>query len=137
MSVKHCRVILEDQKIQTQNWYIPEKFRHLKLGVTKAFFKVKIFHFWFQPHFGKMIAALPRSKQLQKNLGLWSTQQLLQISKTCLVSVVSFLLEFLISLSQQWTVYQIREWMEMISCYLEIWIVFCVSLIIEKGKRNL
>ena len=42
-SVFHTKyiVILEDKKFQTQKWWIREKFRHQKLGVTKGFFKVK------------------------------------------------------------------------------------------------
>ena len=38
-------VILEDKKIQTQNWCIGKKFRDQKLGVTKGFFIVKFFSF--------------------------------------------------------------------------------------------
>ena len=61
------------QKIQTQKWCIREKFRHQKLGVMKGFFiLIPFFYFSFRPLFGKMIAAPPRSKQLRKNLGLWS-----------------------------------------------------------------
>ena len=43
-SVFHTKytVILEDKKFQTQKWWIREKFRHQKLGVTKGFFKVKL-----------------------------------------------------------------------------------------------
>ena len=43
-SVFHTKytVILEDKKFQTQKWWIWEKFRHQKLGVTKGFFKVKV-----------------------------------------------------------------------------------------------
>ena len=76
-SVFHTKygVILEDKKIQTQKWCIREKFRHQKLGVMKGFFiLIPFFYFSFRPLFGKMIAAPPRSKQLQKHLGLWSTQ---------------------------------------------------------------
>ena len=46
-------VILEDKKFQTQKWWIREKFRHQKLGVTKGFFKVKIFLFLISTTFWK------------------------------------------------------------------------------------
>ena len=54
-SVFHTKytVILEDKKFQTQKWWIREKFRHQKLGVTKGFFKVKIFLFLISTTFWK------------------------------------------------------------------------------------
>ena len=44
-SVFHTKygVIFEDKKIQTQKWWIREKFRHQKLGVTKGFLIVILF----------------------------------------------------------------------------------------------
>ena len=54
-SVFHTKytVILEDKKFQTQKWWIREKFRHQKLGVTKGFFIVKIFLFLISTTFWK------------------------------------------------------------------------------------
>ena len=46
-------VILEDKKIQTQNWCIREKFLHQKLGVTKGFFIVKFFSLLISATFWK------------------------------------------------------------------------------------
>ena len=54
-SVFHTKytVILEDKKFQTQKWWIREKFRHQKLGVTKGFFTVKNFLFLISTTFWK------------------------------------------------------------------------------------
>ena len=54
-SVFHTKytVILEDKKFQTQKWWIREKFRHQKLGVTKGFFIVKFFLFLISTTFWK------------------------------------------------------------------------------------
>ena len=46
-------LILGDKKIQTQKWYIWEKFWHQKLGVTKGFFKIKFLLFLISATFGK------------------------------------------------------------------------------------
>ena len=58
----------------------PRKISTPEVRVNESFFIVNFFYFWFRPLFGKMIAVPPRAKQLQKNLGLWSTQQCLEIS---------------------------------------------------------
>ena len=51
-SVFHTKytAILEDKKFQTQKWWIREKFRHQKLGVTKGFYSKNFFIFDFD-HF--------------------------------------------------------------------------------------
>ena len=54
-SVFHTKyaVIHEDKKFQTQKWWIREKFRHQKLGVTKGFFIVNFFLFLISTTFWK------------------------------------------------------------------------------------
>ena len=52
-SVFHTKygVIFEDKKIQTQKWWVREKFRHQKLGVTKDFFYCNFFFIFDFGHF--------------------------------------------------------------------------------------
>ena len=52
-SVFHTKYgeILEDKKIQTQKWWIREKFRHQKLGVTKGFYLLNFFFIFYFGHF--------------------------------------------------------------------------------------
>ena len=63
------------QKNPNSKMVHPRKISTPEVRGKERFFYSKIFfHFWFRPLFGKMIAAPPRTKQLWKNLGLWSTQ---------------------------------------------------------------
>ena len=64
-------LIFGDKKIQTQKWCIREKFWRQKLGVTKGFYLLIFFYFWFRPLFGKMIAAPPVWKTSIDKFLLW------------------------------------------------------------------
>ena len=102
-SVFHTKytVILEDKKFQTQKWWILEKFRHQKLGVTKGFYIVNFFLFLISATFWKNDCSATQDQTALKKFRLVVNSVMSTDIKNMFRQCGRFFLEFLTSSSQQ------------------------------------